>query len=95
VQAASEIRPKRMGLRGGDAPPHRAFATLQEGTHHNHYGSYEIAKCAVTGIEQAGLDLGKYIVEDFADFDPSNPDTMEDFKLPNSPSVTKTAPLED
>jgi hypothetical protein len=42
---------------GGDAPSHRAFATLQEGTHHNHYGSYAIAKCVVTGIKQAGVCL--------------------------------------
>ena len=32
----------------------RAF---QDGTHHNNYGSYELAKCVVAGIQQAKLPL--------------------------------------
>jgi lysophospholipase L1-like esterase len=69
----------------GDQQSHLAFATMQEGTHHNSYGSYEIAKCIVMGIKQAHLNLAKYIVDDFKDFDPSHPDPVGDFKLPHSP----------
>jgi lysophospholipase L1-like esterase len=79
----------------GDQKSHLAFATMQENTHHNSYGSYEIAKCIIMGIKQAHLDLAKYIVDDFKDFDPSHPDPVEDFKLPHSPRVTNIAPLED
>jgi|WetSurMetagenome_2_1015567.scaffolds.fasta_scaffold06859_4 lysophospholipase L1-like esterase len=68
----------------GDQQSHLAFATMQEGTHHNSYGSYEIAKCIVMGIKQAHLNLAKYIADDFKDFDPSHPDPIEDFKLPHS-----------
>jgi lysophospholipase L1-like esterase len=68
----------------GDRKSHLAFATPQENTHHNNYGSYEIAKCIVMGIKQAHLDLAKHIVDDFKDFDPSHPDPVEDFKLPHS-----------
>ncbi|MGH7981064.1 MAG: rhamnogalacturonan acetylesterase, partial [Limisphaerales bacterium] len=32
-----------------------------DGTHHNNYGSYELAKCVVQGIEQTRLPLVKYI----------------------------------
>jgi lysophospholipase L1-like esterase len=76
----------------GEQQSHLAFATMEEGTHHSSYGSYEIAKCIVTGIRQARLDLAKYIVDDFEDFDPSNPDPVEDFKLPPGRSHTRIAP---
>jgi lysophospholipase L1-like esterase len=77
----------------GDQQSHLAFATMQEGTHHNNYGSYEIAKCIVMGIRQAHLDLEKYIVDDFKDFDPSHPDPEANFKLPHSPLITNIPPL--
>jgi lysophospholipase L1-like esterase len=77
----------------GERQSHLAFATMQEGTHHNNYGSYEIAKCIVMGIKQAHLDLAKHIVDDFKDFNPSHPDPVEDFKLPHSPLVTNISPL--
>ena len=79
----------------GDQQSHLAFATMQENTHHNSYGSYEIAKCIVMGIKHSGLDLAKFIAEDFNDFDPSHPDPVEDFNLPSSPRVTGIAPLGD
>jgi len=66
----------------GDQRSHLAFATMQENTHHNSYGSYAIAKCVVMGIKQARLDLAGNIVDDFKDFDPSHPDPVELFKLP-------------
>jgi lysophospholipase L1-like esterase len=65
----------------GDQQSHFAFATMQENTHHNNYGSYEIAKCVLMGIKQARLDLAEDIVDDFKDFDPSHPDSVEAFKL--------------
>jgi lysophospholipase L1-like esterase len=72
---------------------HQAFATPTEGTHHNDYGSYEVAKCVLMGIKQNKLDLAKHIVDDFKDFDPSHPDAVEDFKVPKSPQVTNLTPL--
>jgi hypothetical protein len=66
---------------------------MQEGTHHNNYGSYEIAKYIMMGIKLLRLDLEKYIVDGFKDFDPSHPDPAELFKLPHSPQATDIAPL--
>ncbi len=77
----------------GPEKSHQAFATPQEGTHHNDYGSYEIAKCVVMGIKQNNLELAKLIVDDFKDFNPSKPDVVEEFKIPKSPQVTNQVPL--
>ena len=60
----------------------RAF---QDGTHHNSYGSYLLAKCVVQGILDNGLPLSELVVESFADFDPNEPDDVENFSIPASP----------
>jgi lysophospholipase L1-like esterase len=77
----------------GEEKSHLAFATMQEGTHHNNYGSYQIAKCMVMGVRKTHLDLTKHIVDDFKDYDPLHPDSIEDFMLPHSPQITNIAPL--
>jgi lysophospholipase L1-like esterase len=63
-----------------------------DGTHHDNYGSYELAKCVVTGIKLAGLPLAKSITDDFGDFNPSHPDSVATFDLPASPNVSTTKP---
>jgi lysophospholipase L1-like esterase len=55
-----------------------------DGTHHNNYGSYELAKCVVEGIEQTRLPLTKYIGGDFTRFDPGHPDPVDKFYMPAS-----------
>jgi hypothetical protein len=66
---------------------------FQDGTHHNNYGSYELAKCVVAGIQQAKLPLAKSIVDDFGDFDPAKPDAVATFEMPASPNVSSVKPL--
>jgi lysophospholipase L1-like esterase len=73
---------------GGDLG--RAF---QDGTHHDNYGSYELAQCVVEGIKQAKLPLAKLIVDDFKGFDPSHPDSVADFEMPASPVSSSEKPL--
>ncbi|HUB24175.1 MAG TPA: rhamnogalacturonan acetylesterase [Tepidisphaeraceae bacterium] len=68
----------------------RAFV---DGTHHDAYGSYELAKCVVLGIQQNKLDLAKFIVDDWKPFDPAHPDSMDDFDVPPSPKSSTTKPL--
>ncbi|HZZ30207.1 MAG TPA: rhamnogalacturonan acetylesterase [Pirellulales bacterium] len=65
---------------------------FQDPTHHNNYGSYELAKCIVEGIRQNKLDLAKFIVADFTDFDPSHPDPVDSFHMPASPKVSSVKP---
>jgi lysophospholipase L1-like esterase len=56
-----------------------------DGTHHNNYGSYQLAKCIVEGIRSAKLGIAKYLVTDTPAFDPSRPDPFESFSVPASP----------
>jgi len=64
-------------------------------THHNNYGSYELSKLIVMGIKADKLDIAKYIVDDFKDFDPSKPDPMATFKMASSPGRNAPRPLGD
>jgi len=66
---------------------------FQDGTHHNNYGSYELAKCVVEGIKQAKLPLAKSIVNDFGDFNPAKPDDVNKFEMPASPVASREKPL--
>lgn len=66
---------------------------FQDGTHHNNYGSYELAKCVVEGIKQDKLPLAKFIADDFKDFDPAHPDSVNDFQMPASPQSSSVKPL--
>ncbi len=69
-----------------------AFKT-GDGTHHNNYGSYELAKCIVEGIKANQLGIAKYLVKDVPAFDPRVPDAVEQFKIPASPMRTETKPF--
>jgi len=66
---------------------------FQDGTHHNNYGSYELAKCIVIGIRQAKLPLAQSIVPDFGDFNPAHPDPVTTFVMPASPNASTLKPL--
>ena len=58
---------------------------FQDGTHHNNYGSYELARCVVEGIRQNRLGLEKCLTADVPAFDPAKPDDVKTFRLPESP----------
>jgi hypothetical protein len=66
---------------------------FQDGTHHNNYGSYELAKCVVEGIAQSRLPLAAYISDDFKGFDPAHPDPVSTFYMPASPRQSTAKPL--
>ncbi len=63
-----------------------------DGTHHNNYGSYELAKCLVEGIKANKLGIVKYLMNDTPAFDPSHPDPLESLKIPASPQSATLAP---
>jgi lysophospholipase L1-like esterase len=73
---------------GPDLP--KAF---QDGTHHNNYGAYELAKCVVQGIKDShagGLD--RYVVDEFRSFDPAHPDPVAAVQIPASANSATTKP---
>jgi lysophospholipase L1-like esterase len=68
----------------------RAFV---DGTHHSDYGAYELAKCVVQGmIDNKHLISPLAVVDDWKTFDPSHPDSLEDFKLPVDPQLDPARP---
>ncbi|HEV2329175.1 MAG TPA: rhamnogalacturonan acetylesterase [Verrucomicrobiae bacterium] len=64
-----------------------------DGTHHDNYGSYELARCVVEGIVQTHLPLAAYVRDNFKEFDPSHPDPQETFYMPASPARSKVKPM--
>jgi lysophospholipase L1-like esterase len=69
----------------------KAFAD-GDATHHNNYGSYQLAKCIVQGIQDGELGLAKYLTEDVAAFDPAHPDPLTTFAIPAEPRATVQKP---
>jgi lysophospholipase L1-like esterase len=67
----------------------RAF---QDGTHHNNYGSYELARCIVEGIRTNQLGIARYLADDLPSFDPNHPDPLGSFAIPASPLATRVKP---
>jgi lysophospholipase L1-like esterase len=64
---------------------------LEDNTHFNPYGAYELAKCIVEGIKATDLGLKKYLI-DIPAFDPSKPDAIENFSWPMSPKNSTIKP---
>ena len=64
-----------------------------DGTHHDNYGSYELAKCIVTAIQKSDPPLAQYISPDFKDFNPANPDPVSTFYMPDSTEHSNVKPL--
>jgi lysophospholipase L1-like esterase len=72
--------------------PEKVKKAFQDTTHHNNYGSYELAKCIVEGIKANKLGIAKFLVDDVPAFDPSRPDPVETFDMPASPDSTMVKP---
>ncbi len=70
----------------------RAFAP-NDNTHHDSYGSYELAKCIVEGIKASMPGLARFLITDIAAFDPGRPDPIDSFVLPASPKSNSVKPL--
>jgi lysophospholipase L1-like esterase len=65
---------------------------INDDTHFNSYGAYELARCIVHGIREANLPITKFLAPDVPDFDPAHPDSLTDFHLPPTPILLKTDP---
>jgi lysophospholipase L1-like esterase len=64
-----------------------------DGTHHNNYGSYQLAKIIVQSIRDQKLPLAKFLIKDLPKYDPKKPDDLKTFAIPASPAVTDLKPL--
>lgn len=58
---------------------------LHDNTHFTNYGAWLLARCMVNGIRESVPELGRYVAEDVAPFDPARPTLPEQFHFPASP----------
>jgi lysophospholipase L1-like esterase len=58
---------------------------LEDNTHFNPYGAYQIAKCVIEGMKTIQLDLAKNLKTDYSAFDPAHPDNPASFRWNASP----------
>jgi lysophospholipase L1-like esterase len=58
---------------------------LNDNTHFNSYGAYELSKCIIEGIRADIPAITKFLIKDLPLFDPAKPDKFENFSLPLSP----------
>jgi lysophospholipase L1-like esterase len=85
-EVANEERVPLIDLNAMSKVLYRALGTnlasaFQDGTHHNNYGSYELARCVVEGIRQNVPALAKFLSEDAGAFDPAHPDAPQTFRI--------------
>ena len=64
-----------------------------DGTHHNNYGAYQLAKAIVQSIRDQNSPLQHFLIKDLKIFDPKHPDQFNSFTIPPSPAVTNLKPL--
>ena len=62
---------------------------INDNTHFNDYGAYQLARCVVHGIREAKLPIAKFLDPTVPDFDPAHPDPADKFSLPITPPHTK------
>ncbi|MCA1686779.1 MAG: rhamnogalacturonan acetylesterase, partial [Planctomycetia bacterium] len=56
--------------------PEGSKKAFTDNTHHNNYGSYELARCVIEGIRRSRLGLAKSLADDVTPFDPAHPDPV-------------------
>ena len=67
----------------------RAF---QDGSHHNNYGSYQLARCVAAGLAASRLPAAAFLLEEARNFDPARPDPADAFQVPPSPARAAATP---
>ena len=65
---------------------------LEDNTHFNTYGAWQIAKCIVKGIKEAKLGIASSLRKDLSPFDPAHPDPVEKWNWPMGAYVTGMKP---
>lgn len=63
-----------------------------DGSHHNPYGSYLLARCVTLGIRNHVPSLARWLTHDAFPFDPAKPRATTNFTVPPSPRVDPTKP---
>ncbi|HMP81327.1 MAG TPA: rhamnogalacturonan acetylesterase [Verrucomicrobiota bacterium] len=96
-KVAAEEKASLIDLNSMSIVFYRALGTnlslaFQDGTHHNNYGSYQLARCVVEGIRKNVPALARHLADDAGVFDPAKPDDPLTFNIPASPSHSSSKP---
>lgn len=65
---------------------------LEDNTHFNTYGAYQIARCVLLGIREEIPALVTYVKDDILIYNPIRPDAVADWHWPESPHADSTKP---
>ena len=65
---------------------------LEDNTHFNPYGAYELASCVVSSIREQNLPLAKYILKTVKEYNPAKPNPVATFYWPQSGFVSSVKP---
>ena len=65
---------------------------LEDNTHFNTYGAWQLAKCIVNGIKEAKLGIAASLRKDLTPFNPAHPDPVEKWDWPMGAYVTGMKP---
>lgn len=65
---------------------------LEDNTHFNPYGGYQIARCIIKGIIDNRLAIQKYIKKEYRNYNPAYPDAFETFHIPLTPFSSTIKP---
>ncbi len=57
---------------------------IADNTHFSTYGAYELARCVVQSIKEQQLPFAKYLRKDIGNFNPAQPDQLENWYWPLS-----------
>jgi len=58
---------------------------LNDNTHFNSYGAYQLTRCVIQKIRENKLHLKKFLHKSIPPYDPAKPDPFNEFSLPVSP----------
>ncbi len=65
---------------------------LEDNTHFNTYGAYEIARCIVQAIQDIKLPIAKYLKKSITKFDPAKTDAVEKWYWPQTVLLAAVKP---
>lgn len=65
---------------------------LEDNTHFNAYGGYQLSKCVLKGLIDNNSPLKEYIAADYKTFDPAHPDDINSFFIPPTPFYSVVKP---
>jgi lysophospholipase L1-like esterase len=65
---------------------------LEDNTHFNNYGAYQIALCQIKGMRKLGLELADHLKQDTPDIDLNHPVPFSEWNLKHSPRSTNQKP---